>query len=227
MKKTRLFYLLSASLLSGLILTGCKNKESSSSGGNSSEQSSEGGETTPNYEVTEAEFLVAKSKVDSPRGLFEGNYEMSFNGATYKVDNGKAEFITESIHNIFEFNVSTYNTSTLEIIADEYNFDTDTWYLDEDKTIYLESLYFYSGLYMLDALPETYGELTYSEESHSYSAIVTYEEMTMRIIMSFENTNFKTVTFDFPEAEVPGTSVGFTGWGTTSVVLPTEFTPSV
>ena len=224
MKNTKVVLsLLAVALAGGIALTGCgggKNKKGDSSGQGSTPASEPSSEPDPEpvYTFTEAEYLLVKEKLNDPRILLNGNFTMS-GIVENKIAEGKIDGTIEGDHLMYDIDVASYNNGTKKAAAVEYYYDTDDakWYRTEID-LNVQSLYVSTGLYYFMLLP-VYGDLTYNETKHQYSALVNYEEMNFKI-------DFRALHGNIIEYNVTGEVTyhfEFSDFGTTTVEFPTDY----
>ena len=166
---------LSITLLAGVLtLSACGSKD-----GDSVSDDIESTSTGPVYTITGEEYSALRTKFLSPSIFINGNFKMTieFQGAsvTDKFANGKFDGYLGGEHCVLDIQTSTYDASTYDATFDRYYYDTDDgkWY-KSTVTDSLKDLYDVTFMYF-DVMPDSFDDLTYSEETHSYTGSKTVE----------------------------------------------------
>ena len=224
MKKIKLsIFVLSA--ISGLMLSGCKDKNSdaspSSSGGSSEETTEEAKETR--YTVTASEYSSIRSYFSDERIFLNEN--LTFTGSlNLKIDAGKLDEVDEYSRMIWVLDKSTYNSETGAISVDKYlhaDAEDYDWIHMRDDGYSLGIIQSTFMLFNFDFyMAENFAELTYSEETHKY----TDQYLDYDIYTEYMFENGKLVWY-----RVSGDDIGadpyeyqISNYGTTHVTVPTD-----
>ena len=177
--------------------------------------------STDPYKINEVDYLLLKSSMCSPRVFLTSNFTFEINGLISKIDNGKFDGVVQGDRLVYSFDPETYNVSTTEVNSYEFEFDDDelVWYRTQ-TLVSLNQLHSVTGLYLLQALPSAYDDLSFNESKHQYTASVNMEGDDF-------NVNFKIEDGKLAFFKIGNTDgsmmLEFSDYGTTSVNLPKDY----
>ena len=202
-----------------------KTSEAIQSSESSESETSESAQTeqtsTDPYKINEVDYLLLKSNMCSPRVFLTSNFTFELNGSISKIDNGKFEGYAQGDRFVYSFDPETYNASTTEVNAYAFEFDDDelVWYRTQTLAT-LNQLQSLTGLYLLQALPSAYDDLSFNESKHQYIASVNMEGDDFNVNFKIEDGK---LTF-FKIGNSDGSMMlEFSDYGTTSVNLPKDY----
>ena len=165
-----------------------------------------GGNSTPggttNYEISEADYLLLRSKLIGPRLFLDNNFTVS-NQVDLKIANGKVDLNESHQHKMYDLDASTYDSNNYTCKGTLYQYDSisETWGITPNATVSLMSLVSLSQMYYLNALPSNFAELTYNSSTHDYTATAEGIQISFTFVNSklvkLAGTGEVTVTFDF------------------------------
>ncbi len=235
MKVTRLS-LLAVATLTGIALGGCNKKSNSGTAypldpGTSAATSTSGGGATsasgdsgaagssstsapgPVYTVSEAEYLLAKSKFTSPRIFLDGNF--TFSGyMEMKFASGVVYSRGVLFDTIFDFDVASYNSGTGNVDCEQYNYEDGEW-SHLVHSVNLNDMFGGYEIYLFTGLLSSINDYSYNEETHKYSG--TNTEHSLQYIIGFENVNLVSVRIVSSEMDE---TIEISDYGTTTVEIP-------
>ena len=177
--------------------------------------------STDPYKINEVDYLLLKSSMCSPRVFLTSNFTFEINGLISKIDNGKFDGYVQGERIALSFDPDTYNSNTTEVNAYAYAFDDDelVWYRSSSLPK-LNELQSYTGLYLLQALPSAYDDLSFNESKHQYTASVNMEGDVFNVNFKIEDGNL--IFFKIGNSD-GSMMLEFSDYGTTSVDLPKDY----
>ena len=175
----------------------------------------------PVYTVTETEYLAIKSKIGSHRNFIDGNFTvtLTYNGVSVnKFADGKFDGYIEGDHYVIVFDTATYDSTAKTANADVYYYDEDDkkWYREAAQKENLTQYYSYVVPF-IEALPDSFDDLSYNADKREYSSIVTIDGENISVKVQFKDG--KMISFTINGL----VSCEFSDYGTTEVTVPAEY----
>ena len=222
MKKIKLS-VLALTLIGGLLLTGCKRKDStdpsstkeSSSGSKTTEvSSSSSGTPVDRHKITEQEYLKIRDFFNSEHLFIDGNLTIS-HVDVLKINNGKIEYTDEWSHDIYDL---AYSEMLGTFYGHEYNYIVDEWHKDSAERE-LDNLMSIFNFWSLSYMVESLSDLTYSKETHKYTGKNVERDIDNEFV--FEDGKLVSYVASWlDDGERVVSAYEMTNYGTTKVVLP-------